>query len=240
MGERVSLAASVSAGAGRAGKPGNKSAAGGRSQASRLALIHAAERLVAQRGIAGVTLSAITEAAKALNASAIHYHFGSLEVLLKSVFEHRFAAANGVRMEMLAAADPHDLRGLMGAMVHPLAAGLAPKPAGNWHLRFLQRIYESGDLFSLDVSPDTATGWQPVQELIRESLLRALPRTLVDLRIAFARAQLISGLAEMEARLEEGEAVALPILVEAVIDSTVAVLTAPVSAETQAALRQAG
>lgn len=210
-----------------------KSAVISRSQASRIALIYAAERLVAQHGIAGTTISAITEAAEALNASAVHYHFGSLEALLQSVLEYRFMATNQARMVLLERADLSDLRSLVGIMVHPLAATFL---SGHWHLRFLRRVYESGAFTSLKRSPDIALGWDTVCGLIGGSLRKVLQPPVVDFRFASARTLLIFGLAELEARLDEPGSLPLPVELELVIDSIVALLLAPLSSETQAAL----
>jgi AcrR family transcriptional regulator len=202
-----------------------------------MALIYAAERLVAQNGVAGVTIAAITEAAKALNASAVQYHFGSLEALLKSVLEYRFATTNAARLVLLQTIDRSDLRALVGILVRPLAATFSADPQHNWHLRFLRRIHESGAFTSLKRSRDIALGWNMVRKLISEALLLTLPPPVIELRFAFARTVLIFGLAEVEARLGEPGSLHLSGELELVIDSIVAILLAPLSSETQRALR---
>ena len=57
-----------------------------RPRGAALALILAAERLIAEHGSAIVSLRQITEAAGVSNTSAINYHFGSREALLLAVF----------------------------------------------------------------------------------------------------------------------------------------------------------
>jgi AcrR family transcriptional regulator len=48
-------------------------------------LIRAAERLFAEKGLAGVSVRDITLAAGARNQSALHYHFGCMEDLIREI-----------------------------------------------------------------------------------------------------------------------------------------------------------
>ncbi len=66
-----------------------------------LALINAAERLIAQQGVENVSLLDIAKAAGQANKSAVQYHFGSKENLLKAIFEVRLEYINDRRTEML-------------------------------------------------------------------------------------------------------------------------------------------
>ena len=72
---------------------------GGR--ATRLALVGVAERLFAERGIDAVSISEILEAAGQRNKNAIHYHFGGKDGLITAIAEHRSAALNARRAELL-------------------------------------------------------------------------------------------------------------------------------------------
>lgn len=66
-------------------------------------LLDAAERLFAERGLAGTSVRQITDAAKA-NLAAINYHFGSKEGLYTEVFARRVAL---IRAPIVDAADHH-------------------------------------------------------------------------------------------------------------------------------------
>jgi AcrR family transcriptional regulator len=109
-----------------------------------LALILAAERLIAERGSDVVTSRDITEAAGVANTSAINYHFGSREALLFAVFEYRVSVVNAHRrayLDKLADSDRLlDQRSLVEAMIYPLSEQLVARPDGNHYLRFLERI----------------------------------------------------------------------------------------------------
>jgi AcrR family transcriptional regulator len=108
-----------------------------------LALILAAERLIAAHGSHIVTARDITEAAGAANSSAINYHFGSRETLLLATFQYRIGGINAHRhiyLDELAKADKLlDQQSLVRAMVYPLSEQLAPRTEGNHYLRFLER-----------------------------------------------------------------------------------------------------
>ncbi len=67
-------------------------------------ILDTAEDLLAEQGIDGVSLRAITQAA-AVNLASVHYHFGSKEALVKAVFVRRIAAVNRERFALLDAAE---------------------------------------------------------------------------------------------------------------------------------------
>jgi AcrR family transcriptional regulator len=69
------------------------------------ALLDAGEKLLIERGITGLTVRAVTEAAKA-NLGAITYHFGSKERLVEEIFLRRLRPvhqASIARLDALAA-----------------------------------------------------------------------------------------------------------------------------------------
>ena len=91
---------------------------------TRVALVRAAERLIAQRGLGTVSVKDITKEAGARNPSAVHYHFGNIEELIKEVFAQRFTKIEIERLKLFAAletADPEDrLYALLEAALAPL------------------------------------------------------------------------------------------------------------------------
>ncbi|MES2493384.1 MAG: TetR/AcrR family transcriptional regulator [Pseudomonadota bacterium] len=64
-------------------------------------LIIQAERLFAERGIDGVTMRMICDAAKQKFAGSVQYHFGDLAGLLYAVFEYRETQLQPRRRELL-------------------------------------------------------------------------------------------------------------------------------------------
>lgn len=87
-------------------------------------LIRAAERLFAEKGLGTVSVKDITVAAGARNPSAVHYHFGNLEALIREVFDHRYKSIEQERLQRLAQIEAngqaHSLEALMEAGVRPL------------------------------------------------------------------------------------------------------------------------
>lgn len=90
---------------------------------TKAALVRAAERLFAEKGLGTVSVKEITKAAGARNPSAVHYHFGSIECLIKEVFAQRFRQVEEKRVKRLAKvteADPQRrLIALLEASVGP-------------------------------------------------------------------------------------------------------------------------
>jgi len=92
-------------------------------QDTRTALLQSAQRLIAERGFATVSVKDITSAAGARNPSAVHYHFGNVEELFKEVFIHRFRAIEQERALRLAKVDEADPARRVVAL---MAAAIAP------------------------------------------------------------------------------------------------------------------
>lgn len=74
----------------------------GKNQGTRAALVRSAERLIAERGLGAVSVKDITREAGARNPSAVHYHFGNLEELIKEVFAETFNAIEADRLQRFA------------------------------------------------------------------------------------------------------------------------------------------
>lgn len=93
-------------------------------QDTKAALLSAAERLVAEKGLGGVSVREITVAAGARNQSALHYHFGGTEDLMREIFAQRLHKIEKARLKRLVALDAagkgHDIRALMEASMRPL------------------------------------------------------------------------------------------------------------------------
>ena len=93
---------------------------------TRQQLILAAEKLFAESGIDGVSLRQINIEAGQKNSSAAHYHFGSKDALILSIYQHRMAHVNERRLSKLEQLR-HDrkeknIRELVGAIVNPIVA----------------------------------------------------------------------------------------------------------------------
>jgi AcrR family transcriptional regulator len=88
--------------------------------ATRVRLMQAAERLIAERGVAGVSVRDITAAA-GTNSASIHYHFVSKEGLVRAVMEDRAHQLGERRLHHLGALDASrpSPRSVAEALVNP-------------------------------------------------------------------------------------------------------------------------
>lgn len=95
-----------------------------RRDATRIALIEAAESLIAEAGVEGVSTRQIGAAIGSLNTNVVAYHFGSKEALIEAVYRHRLPGIDRRRRELLDQAEAEgradDPRELMRAFALPL------------------------------------------------------------------------------------------------------------------------
>ncbi len=196
------------------------------------ALILAAERLFAERGIEAVALRHVNQAANQKNMSAAHYHFGSREGLVRAVLMHRWPALDRRRGELLARdAGSRDLHFHLHAFIAPLAEELAPREEGNHYLRFMQQYERHRGDYAL------ARELSPAGVAIYEGIERAicyLPDEVRRLRIGYLINMIHAVLATAEERLgREGMAPSEIALIAAnLVDMCAGALTAPLSAAT--------
>ena len=211
-----------------------------------LALILATEQMVARNGVWGASLRQINEAAGVRNASAVQYHFGSREALFTAVYEHRIPDVEAHRLAELTKLERDgrldDLRALVAATVYGLAGQLAPRPEGNYYIRFLERcVREFGDDPPSELAEPNRKGLIAAEAHMMR-LLCYLPEPVVRLRLDSVRRQALYGMAAIEDALEREptarEAAALQI--EILVDGMAAMLQAPLSAQTLTALEACG
>jgi AcrR family transcriptional regulator len=112
----------------------------GRADATRAALIQAAERLIAKKGLADVSTREILQEAGQRNQSALQYHFGSKTGLIGATINERTKQIDQRRQEMLEEIgnDP-SLKQIFEALIVPLSELMEDKVAGDNYLNFLSQ-----------------------------------------------------------------------------------------------------
>ena len=94
-----------------------------RSSLTRQRLIRAAEILMARQGVAAVTTRDILNLAGQRNQSALHYHFGSKEGLIRSALTDQMERIDGRRLNLLTKAGDGPA-GILRAALLPMAEDL--------------------------------------------------------------------------------------------------------------------
>ncbi len=126
----------------------------------RVALLDAAEKLVALKGIHGTSARELTKAAGQRNNSAIAYHFGSWHGLLDAVWSRHTPRINIERATLLEVSEldsPPTLERLVHAYVHPIATEVARGNPSYW-ARFNEQWLAAAPLDFLTVPGPESVG----------------------------------------------------------------------------------
>ncbi len=91
---------------------------------TKAALIQAAERLFAERGLGAVSARDIMREAGARNESALHYHFGDMEALIKEIFWGRYQAIEQSRLDYIEQLDQSEAGQSIQAIMYAATAPL--------------------------------------------------------------------------------------------------------------------
>lgn len=203
---------------------------GPKNQDTRAALIRAAERLFAEKGLGAVSVRDITRAAGARNESALHYHFGGMEALIREVFEHRYREIEKARHVLLAEIDAakkgDDLEALLRAAIGPLFE--ACKDAdGRLYARFCVQLVSDPRFDLIGLVQDTAmSSVLALGERLRVCLGDVPPRILViRLRRLFTFALLLT--ADYAREIEAGTAPPLRSAIGEAVASLAGFMKAP-------------
>jgi AcrR family transcriptional regulator len=175
---------------------------GAAGERARNAMVDAAERLMAERGIEAVPLRDVLEAAGQRNKSAAHYHFGSREGLIRGIIETRMAPIDDARRELLAKATDSNrspsTEDLVSALVEPLADATV-RHRHSCYGRFLARSYTEPVWAQAVEESDFGGAFRRWRELL-EQHLAAIPDSLRRARIDRAVTTAILGIAVLEER----------------------------------------
>jgi AcrR family transcriptional regulator len=195
-----------------------------RSTGTREALLSAAERLLAERGMYAVSNRQISEAAGQGNNAAACYHFGTRTGLLRAI--------EALRGQMLAdVGDSTELRDWVAALVCPLTNHLAALGNPSWYARFAAQAM-ADPTYRQVVTKDALASPLLVQAI--EGINRCLPdlpgRVRFE-RMVMARNLLMHNCAEHEGELAEHgprSRAPWPVAAEGLIDAIVGLWRAPV------------
>ena len=104
-------------------------------------LLNVAEQLFARHGVEQVALTRIVGSSRQRNRSALHYHFGSREGVLKAVLDRRLKHLNALRVATLdGPAERNDLARVIRALVEPLCVVVLNEPWGADYINILAQV----------------------------------------------------------------------------------------------------
>jgi AcrR family transcriptional regulator len=201
---------------------------------TRARILAAAERLYAERGVDGVSLREITEAAGQRNNAAVHYHFGGRDELVRELFELRYAQLESRRAEMLAELDEvgraDDVEALVRILVAPFAEAADQGAEGTW-VRFVARLHEDPRFNPFGAQPyaaraEAVAASREVTGRIRRAL-RLSPKQ-AEARFYLVTTLAVHAVADRQALAAAGAGEQLPrgrALVDALVEAAVAILT---------------
>lgn len=146
----------------------------------RQALLDSAEELFAEHGIDAISNRRIAEHAGNSNHSAVNYHFGSRDELIRALL-HRFSDDTYARRrELLAMLGPDSgLRDLLSCLIVPFTDQLASMPIPGWRARFLRQMRSVPSIAKTVAG--TITADPVVDELIQRirALLTEIPSSVL-------------------------------------------------------------
>jgi AcrR family transcriptional regulator len=198
-------------------------------------IVLTAERLLAQRGLDGVSLRQIGAEAGNGNNSAVQYHFGSKDRLIQAIFEYRLPHLYERRQMLIAQRRPDDLRSWLECYVLPILE--QGEQECSHYLTFVAMLQQHGrrDLFERIPRKFGA----PTRAFLENvgALLPHIPEPLRRHRIAQAMSFSVDAASDRERARANGEGVlSFAVHVADLLDGLVGFLAAPVSPAALAAL----
>jgi AcrR family transcriptional regulator len=191
-------------------------------------LVLAAERLIAEHGVDGVSMLQIGAAAGSANKSVVQYHFGSKDQLVQAIFEYRLPVVMRRRALLIAERGAPGLRDLVEC--HVRAVLEQSELDGGRYQGFVTRLLEQGERGLFERLPDELRS--PAREFNRDLavLLPQVPAVLRARRIA-ATMMIVSRAGALRERSNALGQRVLPLPLEIVdlVDGTVGFLEAAVS-----------
>lgn len=197
---------------------------------AKVAMIEAAERLIAERGAGNVSLREVQKVAGQRNKSAATYHFGTKEGLLAAILEYRMGPINELRaaqLDALAREDQITLTDLVKVLIDPLVANTVGTPDSGY-ARFLARADADPVFLPIARAAEESASYRRWRDMTAEQLTH-LPKQIRLVRIDRSVAMVIQSLALWEdGRGKRGQR--LEVLIDDLVESCVGMLEAPAPA----------
>jgi AcrR family transcriptional regulator len=143
-------------------------------------LLNVAEQLFARHGVEQIALTRIVGSSRQRNRSALHYHFGSREGVLKAVLDRRLKHINALRLAALdRPARCNDLARVIRALVEPFCLVALNEPWGADYISILAQVSFHPTLLGESALDDAnLSAVRRCKKLVIEALPTIRPATL--------------------------------------------------------------
>jgi len=205
----------------------------GRSEATRTAILDAAERLFAEHGIERVSHRQISAEAGQGNNAAVGYHFGTTADLVEAIVARHSTSVDALRERQAARVEGStDIRDWVSCLVRPMADYLESVDHPTWYARLAAQLATDPRRHAHFVAP--AGHSESLRRTIAafRSCLPDLPPPVLQERGEMARLLTVHVYAERETALAEGREPARATWSECadgLVDALVGLWTAPVT-----------
>nr|WP_229712900.1 TetR/AcrR family transcriptional regulator [Streptomyces fuscichromogenes] len=202
-------------------------------EATREAILGAAERLFAEHGVYAVSNAQISEAAGQGNTGAVNYHFGNKANVVRAIARRHAEQMEEIRARMVGeTADSTDLRDWVACMVLPLTEHLEALGNPTWYARFNAQLIADPALHK--VSAEESRSSPSLGRLLDglNACLPALPADVHANRGIMARHLIVQMCVDRERALSNGTPVSWPTwhdTATGLIDAIIGMWTAPVT-----------
>ena len=210
------------------------------SRQTREQIVLAAERLFGESGIDAVSLRQINAEAGQRNSSAAHYHFGSKEALIATIFDYRMESINRRRLrrldEIAKSGEVYDVRNLVRTIILPIVEEIEETQGGSHYIRFEAQLmgHPRVGVFSLWRS-DFTEGLQQAYRLLKATMPE-VPEIVFGQRFGMMLEMVVHSLADREIfRLtaEKNSDFNATAFLNNLVDTCAGAMTAPLSAATR-------
>lgn len=118
-----------------------------RAAGTKEAILLAAERLFAERGVFAVSNRQVSEAAGQANNTAVGYHFGSKTDLVRAIVDKHSVSIDRERARLIEAhSGSNQIRDWVSCLVRPLTAHLGAQNGPTWFARFGSQLMTDPEL----------------------------------------------------------------------------------------------